>query len=83
MLWAELGLIRQLYIAEIVDYYDFLNSLHVHIFMQLMDNFDDQATNMLYMKGGSNYSTISSLAWRFVRIYNYTDTIWFDVCVCT
>jgi hypothetical protein len=30
-----------------------------------MDSEDDRITSQLYAEGGSNYTTISSLAWRY------------------
>ncbi|CAI8008073.1 Glutaminase A [Geodia barretti] len=47
-----------------------------------MDSEDDRITSQLYAEGGSNYTTISSLAWRqatgaTVAVYNYvTDETW-------
>jgi hypothetical protein len=50
--------------------------------MMTMDSEDDRITSQLYAEGGSNYTTISSLAWRqatgaTVAVYNQvTDETW-------
>ena len=35
------------------------------MYMQEMDDADDRITSELYIEGGSNYTAISSLAWRY------------------
>ena len=35
------------------------------LMVQAMDAEDDRVTSALYAEGGSNYTTISSLAWRY------------------
>ena len=39
------------------------------MYMQEMDDADDRITSELYIEGGSNYTAISSLAWRYSTLY--------------
>ena len=40
-----------------------------------MDKEDDRITSDLYAEGGSNYTTISSLAWRYMYIHVCTHNL--------
>lgn len=45
-----------------------------HQCTQVMDREDDRITSDLYAEGGSNYTTISSLAWRYMYIVCHGNT---------
>ena len=43
-----------------------LHCFEIEILVQAMNVEDDRLTSQLYSEGGSNYTTISSLAWRYL-----------------